>query len=131
VVAGIFHYRLVHDKPVKKCDQKTPAPVFAHLPWKRHLYNLYIASGLIIVRSVFRIAEYIQGNAGYLLSHEVFLYVFDAVLMLVVMVLFNCVHPSEVTEAYMKRQTYGSGAGVQMDGGDVERQAEEGRRNEK
>lgn len=58
-----------------------------------------------MVRSVFRVVEYLQGNAGYLLSHEVFLYIFDAVLMLGVMVLFNWVHPSEVTEAYLKRRS--------------------------
>tara|TARA_R110002060_G_scaffold984_5_gene2271 strand:+ start:888 stop:1130 length:243 start_codon:yes stop_codon:yes gene_type:complete len=40
--------------------------------------------------------EYIQGFDGYLLSHEVYLYIFDAVLMLAVMVIVNVVHPSEV-----------------------------------
>lgn len=49
-----------------------------------------------MVRSLFRIIEYLQGFSGYLLSHEVYLYIFDAVLMLVVMVLFNVLHPSEV-----------------------------------
>jgi hypothetical protein len=70
----------------------------SQLPWKRHLYNLYFTSGLIMVRSIFRVIEYIQGNSGYLLSHEVFLYIFDALLMLAVMIMFNWVHPSEVTE---------------------------------
>ena len=36
------------------------------------------------------------GNDGYLISHEVFLYVFDALLMLLVSVLFAIVHPSEI-----------------------------------
>lgn len=58
-------------------------------------------------RSVFRVVEYLQGNAGYLLSREVFLYIFDAVLMLAVMVLFNWVHPSQVTEAFHKRKNAG------------------------
>jgi hypothetical protein len=44
------------------------------------------------------VEAYIQGNSGYLLSHEVFLYIFDALLMLAVMIMFNWVHPSEVTE---------------------------------
>lgn len=57
-----------------------------------------------MIRSVFRVIEYVQGNAGYLLSHEVFLYIFDALLMLAVMLLFNWNHPSEVTEAYQKRR---------------------------
>ncbi|KAF9693213.1 hypothetical protein EKO04_008781 [Ascochyta lentis] len=122
-VAGDFHRRMVKDLPVKK--QYTPAALFRkaridssnspsiteilredvhELPWKRHLYVLYAASALILIRSIFRIIEYIQGNSGYLLSHEVFLYIFDAVLMFLVMILFNWVHPSQVTDLYKKRQ---------------------------
>ena len=43
---------------------------------------LYVASGLIFVRSLFRLIEYIEGNDGVLLSSEVYLYIFDALLML-------------------------------------------------
>ena len=32
--------------------------------------------------------EYLQGNGGYLISHEIFLYVFDTILMAVVMLIF-------------------------------------------
>jgi hypothetical protein len=132
VVAGVFHYRLVKDLPLKK--RYTPFSLFksrkhrqiesssstsprsaplsraslADLPWKRHLFNLYLTSALIMIRSIFRVVEYIGGNAGYLLSHEVFLYVFDAMLMVFVMVSFNWVHPSEVTGAYQKRLRGGS-----------------------
>jgi hypothetical protein len=121
VIAGMFHYRLINDKPVHKqighqrlpSTQSTSYVNLAELPWKRHLYNLYATSGLIMVRSVFRVIEYLQGNAGYLLSHEIFLYIFDAVLMLAVMLLFNWVHPSEVTEAYHKRRTAGESAELQ------------------
>ncbi|KIL86244.1 hypothetical protein FAVG1_10641 [Fusarium avenaceum] len=65
-------------------------------PWRKHLMALFIGSALIMVRSLFRIIEYLQGFSGYLLSHEVYLYIFDALLMLAVMVLFNVLHPSEV-----------------------------------
>lgn len=121
VVAGIFHYRLVRDLPLKKrysplslfksrrsrptmhASPTLPQANLAELPWKRQLFTLYIASALIMVRSIFRVVEYIGGNAGYLLSHEVYLYVFDAMLMFFVMVSFNWVHPSQVTDAYQKR----------------------------
>lgn len=66
------------------------------IPWKKQLLALYVTSILILVRSVFRVIEYIQGNAGYLLRHEVFLYIFDAVLMFAVMVIFNVVHPGDI-----------------------------------
>ncbi len=56
--------------------------------WKRHLTVLYVVSAIIMVRSIFRVVEYLQGNRGYLISHEIFLYVFDAVLMALVMAIF-------------------------------------------
>ncbi|KAL6907375.1 RTA1 protein [Trichoderma evansii] len=68
----------------------------SHIPWKKHFMVLYVVSLLIMVRSVFRAIEYLQGFDGYLLSHEAYLYIFDAVLMFLVMVLFNYIHPSEI-----------------------------------
>lgn len=95
LVAGLFHYRFM---------RSNAQPAGAHqLPWRRHMHVLYIASGLIMIRSVFRVVEYLQGNNGFLLRHEYFLYIFDAVLMLVVMCLFNWSHPAEVTDMYQKR----------------------------
>ncbi|KAH6643427.1 RTA1 like protein-domain-containing protein [Truncatella angustata] len=55
------------------------------IPWKKHLWVLYSVSTLILIRSIFRVVEYLQGNKGYLISHEVFLYCFDALLMAAVM----------------------------------------------
>lgn len=77
------------------------------IPWKKYLYALYAMSILILIRSVFRVIEYIQGNAGYLLRHEVFLYVFDSVLMFIVMVILNVSHPGDIAlllNAEQKRQ---------------------------
>ncbi|KAF4445454.1 hypothetical protein F53441_10796 [Fusarium austroafricanum] len=73
----LFHYRLL------KCP--TIESSRGHVPWARYLYVLYASSFLILVRSIFRVVEYLQGNKGYLISHEVFLYIFDAVLMALVM----------------------------------------------
>ena len=128
IVAGVFHHRLVNDRPLKnrsgpsssvnKARKHRHVPSsssatqvqasvsrtdIAVLPWKRHLYILYFTSALILVRSLFRVIEYIQGHSGYLLSHEVYLYVFDALLMLLVMVSFNWIHPSQVTGLYPER----------------------------
>ncbi|EKG22447.1 RTA-like protein [Macrophomina phaseolina MS6] len=67
------------------------------LGWEKHFWVLMAVSLLIFVRSVFRVIEYCSGNNGYLLKHEIFLYLFDACLMLAVMVVFNVVHPSQIT----------------------------------
>ncbi|KAF3051393.1 hypothetical protein E8E11_002385 [Didymella keratinophila] len=72
------------------------ASLGSSVPWRKHLFALYATSILILVRSVFRVIEYIQGNAGYLLKHEVFLYVFDAVLMFAVMVILNVSHSGDI-----------------------------------
>ena len=58
------------------------------VPWKRHFYALFATSILILIRSIFRVVEYLQGNGGYLISHEVYLYVFDMLLMAAVMAIF-------------------------------------------
>lgn len=89
VTAMVFHIRL-NKRP-------TPQSMDPAIPWPKHMSALYATSALILVRSIFRVVEYLQGNAGYLLRHEVFLYVFDAVLMLAVMVLLNVIHPKEIT----------------------------------
>ncbi|KAF4960800.1 hypothetical protein FSARC_10352, partial [Fusarium sarcochroum] len=73
----LFHYRL------RKFP--TTESIRGDVPWKRYLYVLYASSGLILIRSIFRVVEYLQGNDGYLISHEVYLYVFDAILMALVM----------------------------------------------
>lgn len=64
--------------------------------WKKHMYTLYVGSLLIMVRSIFRVVEYLMGNNGFLLRHEYFVYIFDATLMFLVMVLFLWIHPSQL-----------------------------------
>lgn len=91
IVAVVFHIRMQKVPTSKVLSSDTTAHV-----WRKHLFALYGGSLLILVRSVFRLIEYAQGNDGYLISHELFLYVFDALLMLLTTVLFAVTHPSEV-----------------------------------
>jgi RTA1 like protein len=66
------------------------------IPWERYMWALYIASICILIRSIFRVVEYVMGEDGYLLSHEIFLYIFDATLMLLTMAIYNLLHPSKI-----------------------------------
>lgn len=68
----------------------------AYIPWRKHMMSLHVSSVLILIRSIFRVIEYLQGQDGFLLSTEVFIYIFDATLMFLVMATFLWVHPSEV-----------------------------------
>ena len=88
IVAGIFHSRLLRN-PTSRSVSDT-------VPWKKHMYILYDTSILIMIRSIFRTVEYVQGENGYLLRKELWLYIYDATLMFLVMTLMNVVHPSEV-----------------------------------
>ncbi|CAD6622197.1 HN1_G0002580.mRNA.1.CDS.1 [Saccharomyces cerevisiae] len=51
--------------------------------------TLLLSSVLILLRSIVRIIEFIQGFNGYIISHEYFIYVFDAVPMLLVIIAFS------------------------------------------
>lgn len=86
VVELIFHYRL-HKNP-NECALITRNVPSRFNNWNSILITLFTCSILIFVRSIFRLIEYIQGNDGFLISHEVFLYCFDGALMFLNMILF-------------------------------------------
>jgi Na+/H+-dicarboxylate symporter len=90
-VAATFHKRMRTDLAAAMSSSFSLL-----IPWTRYLLILYLASLLIVVRCVFRIAEYAGGQDGVLLSNEVYLYVFEAALMFSVMVIFNVQHPSVI-----------------------------------
>ena len=54
---------------------------------------------------MFRLVEYSQGNNGWLIKRGWTLYIFDATLMWVVLVVFNIWHPSHI-EALLKGDKY-------------------------
>jgi hypothetical protein len=66
------------------------------LPYGTLLYILFAVSGLIIVRCLYRIIEFCQGNDGYLMKHEAFMYVFDTIPMFAVQAVFHFYHPGKV-----------------------------------
>lgn len=60
------------------------------------LYTLYAASILILIRSVFRVIEFADGYGGSIMTKEIYMYMFDALLMFICMCLFSIVHPAYV-----------------------------------
>ncbi|CBF73895.1 hypothetical protein AN8104.2 [Aspergillus nidulans FGSC A4] len=83
--------------------------------WKEHLYPLYAVSILIMIRSIFRVIEYAMGQKGYLLAHEWPIYVFDAVLMLGVMVIWGRWHPGSIRTEGMGAQLFSMNSGQSKD----------------
>ncbi|KAF2691299.1 RTA1-domain-containing protein [Lentithecium fluviatile CBS 122367] len=98
LVAILFQFRGRHH------FKKLPAG----LGWEKHMYTLYAVSALILVRSLFRVAEYIQGVDGFLYSHEVFLYIFDALLIFGAMAAMNVVHPADIARLLKEKDSYSS-----------------------
>lgn len=92
IVTIVFHLRIA-----RRPTTKSLATV---APWKKLLWVLYLTSLLILVRSLFRMIEYGQGNDGDLLKKEMYVYVLDATLMFIVAAVFTVHHPSEVLETY-------------------------------
>jgi len=75
---------------------KSPTPRSIDIQWQKHMMALYTTSFFILVRSIFRLIEFSSGFDGPILHHEVYIYIFDAVLMLFVMLIMNWIHPSEI-----------------------------------
>lgn len=95
VTSICFHCRII-GSPTRQSTFSSDVSRLFPRDWHGLLFALYAASILILIRSVYRIVEFAQGNSGYLISHEVFLYVFDAAMMFLVMVVMALFHPSVV-----------------------------------
>ncbi|KAK1676031.1 RTA1 like protein-domain-containing protein [Colletotrichum godetiae] len=91
VVTLVFHIRLSRNPTSKSHTVQTP--------WKGLLYVLYATSFFIMVRSLFRVAEYIGGKDSELQAKEMYIYIFDATLMGITSMAFNWFHPSRVINA--------------------------------
>lgn len=104
VVELIFHYRVL--KHPNECARVTRNVPSRFNNWNSILIILLVCSILIFIRSIFRLIEYIQGNDGYLISHEVFLYCFDATLMFLNMVFFTS---QDIGRYYVGFRTFKSG----------------------
>lgn len=88
IVAAVYHKRL----------RETPTTRSLHpqVRWQEYLVTLYVAGALIWVRSLFRVIEFIQGNHGPLMRSEAYVFVFDGLLMFIVLAWMNWFHPSEI-----------------------------------
>ncbi|KAK6506247.1 hypothetical protein TWF506_011165 [Arthrobotrys conoides] len=89
-VCSIFHIRM--NKDLMETPRSGP---HLTIPWRAGLKMLYACSALIMVRSVFRVIEYVMGVDAYLLANEWPWYIFDAVLMFVTQVIFVVWYPDQ------------------------------------
>ncbi|KAJ5553700.1 RTA-like protein [Penicillium frequentans] len=98
VVAAVFHVR-INKYPTTKSSserQMTRNMGWKQRNWATVLVALYAVSILILVRSIFRLIEYKYGFDGYIMTHEAFSYIFDALIMFIAMVIMNLYHPAVI-----------------------------------
>ncbi|MCJ1294180.1 hypothetical protein MMC34_005737 [Xylographa carneopallida] len=88
VVASLFNYRLRRASKLVAVDVENMC--------QKYLNALYVSSILIMVRSIVRVLEFLKVGDSYIMQNEWFIYVFDSVLMLAVMVVFLVVYPSDI-----------------------------------
>ena len=89
-LTAVLFYTRLRRTPTTQSYKVDPA-------WIQTMYMLYGVSGFIILRSIFRIVEYVMGDDGYPLTHEWTLYIFDTLPMLAVAGLFYLRYPSNIT----------------------------------
>ncbi|KIM74982.1 hypothetical protein PILCRDRAFT_827692 [Piloderma croceum F 1598] len=51
-------------------------------PWWKLIWLLYFSSVCILIRGIYRTAEFAQGQGGYLVTHEIYFYLLDALPLL-------------------------------------------------
>lgn len=105
LLAAIVHRRLSKDP--------TEVSSRADVRWTKYFWALYAGSLLVLIRNLVRIVEYVQGADGAVASSEVYLYVFDALPMLAVVVLFTVLYPGRLIKR-TKRAPKASGDGLDM-----------------
>lgn len=102
IVSAIFHHRA--RSIAKQYNYAQPVSSVSRFfnskstSWEAMLWCLYAACVLILIRSIFRVVEFVQGNNGWIMRREYLLYVFDAVLMAVQAMLLLIVYPGKVVK---------------------------------
>ncbi|GAB1217331.1 hypothetical protein ATERTT37_006569 [Aspergillus terreus] len=98
VVASVFHWRVVH-RP-RHTHPKELRSQSSRFSWHSLMWALYIACALILVRSIFRVVEFVQGNAGFIMRHEYLLYIFDGLLMALTGIVLFVVFPGSFVSTH-------------------------------
>ncbi|QKX62190.1 uncharacterized protein TRUGW13939_09349 [Talaromyces rugulosus] len=63
--------------------------------WRALLRVVNIATILVLVRTIYRLVEFTEGNKGYVNEHEWCIYIFDALVILPCFALFVLFHPAK------------------------------------
>jgi hypothetical protein len=87
---------LVFWQRMSKSSKQYTIPQYGKHTWDKLLKMVVGAAVIIILRCIFRVIEFAQGHSGYLVSHEIYMYIFDAAPMLGVQIMMHFVYAAEV-----------------------------------
>ena len=90
IVSAVFHWR------VKRNSRNISHPSELNKKWESIMWTLYAACFLILVRSIFRVAEFVEGNDGFIMKREYLLYIFDACLMSLTGIALAIIYPGSL-----------------------------------
>lgn len=94
---GFFLYiALVFWQRMSRSSRRHAIPQYGKHSWDALLKMILVIAVIIILRCIFRVIEFAQGHEGYLVSNEIFIYIFDAAPMLIVQVMMHFVYAAEV-----------------------------------
>ncbi|CAG8418823.1 unnamed protein product, partial [Penicillium salamii] len=109
VVSAIFHWRVKKRSEYSNLSgaslTTTSRNSKTKMTWESIMWALYIACLLILVRSIFRVVEFVEGNDGFIMRREYLLYIFDACLMVLTGVVLGICHPGSVLTQGRKRDS--------------------------
>ncbi|KXH56761.1 hypothetical protein CSAL01_03205 [Colletotrichum salicis] len=112
VSISVFHHRII--------QHPTTMSMNGRQPWRQFIMVLYANSFLILIRSIFRVAEFAEGREGVLQTTEVYLYCLDTSLMCLCAAAFNVWFPgrivSPITFKYEARFPLGAVSNQEDDG---------------
>ncbi|KAJ5702612.1 hypothetical protein N7488_010160 [Penicillium malachiteum] len=93
-VSASVHWRLKrHPQYNHVCESVSSYSPETQMTWESLMWAIYAASLLILVRSVFRVVEFVEGNDGFIMHREYLLYIFDACLMSLTGIVLLAVYP--------------------------------------
>ena len=90
VIAIVFERRMM------KSGMRYTIPIYGKHSWRALLLLLLSAAVVIIMRCLYRVVEFAQGQDGFLMGKEVFMYLGDAAPMFFVQTVFHFIHAGDV-----------------------------------
>ncbi|GJP92767.1 hypothetical protein CBS147343_4733 [Aspergillus niger] len=96
IASAIFHYRVKTNSQYYTTRQVISSSSRRRDSWECMLWCIYGACVLILIRSIYRVVEFVEGNDGFVMRLEYLLYIFDAVLMALQAMLLLVGYPGRV-----------------------------------